>query len=70
MTYTMKGTIRMLTECTHINKRQITRLSGPPLTICNLCGEHLSEMQGTSSILGGKEIKKEQNDDNGGHGAD
>lgn len=49
-----------MSECQHTNKRTITRLSGPPLTICNLCGEHLSEMEGRSSVLGGQEIKKEQ----------
>ena len=49
----------MSQHCEHNNIRQITRLSGPPLTVCNVCGEHLSDMEGRSSILGGQ-IKKEQ----------
>ena len=49
-----------MSTCAHNNKREITRLSGPPLLICNVCGEHLSNLDGPSSVLGGKTNKEQQ----------
>lgn len=42
-------------DCQHPQVSTITRLSGPPLTRCMLCGAILNaDVEGRSSILGGQ----------------